>query len=107
MVLQLFLVMAAHFSDAVMRTSGLFGAGIPLVVAWLYAGRRELSFGDSSAGGLAIGAVGAFAGILFAILLRDQTWPLLALGTAASAAAGWLGATVAWIIRGKKRKAAD
>jgi uncharacterized membrane protein YfcA len=103
LVLQLLMVVTGHFSELVRNLSGVFGTGIPLIVGWLYAARRSMRFGDASGGGLAIGAVGAAVGILLAVVLGDQRWSLLGVGTVSSAFTGWLGAALAWAVKGRHR----
>ncbi len=99
---QLLMVVTGSLYEPVYRMSGLFGMGIPLVVGWLYTVRRGLSLADASKGGLLIGAVGAAVGILVAILLSDQPWSLLPLGTVASAGTGWSGAFLGWMLKARK-----
>jgi len=107
LVLQLLMVLVGSFSTPVLRMSGLFGMGIPLVVGWLYSVRRGLSLQEASRGGLLIGAVGAAAGLLVAIVLGDHAWSLLPLGTLASAGTGWLGAFLGWALKGRRPEAAS
>ena len=100
--LQLLMVLVGQASEPVLRLSGVFGMGIPLVVAWLYAVRRGLSLKDATVGGLLIGAVGAAVGLVVAIPLSGSPWLLLPLGTLASTFTGWLGAFVGWMLKGRK-----
>ncbi len=103
LVLQLVMALIGHFSDEVMLLwAQAIGPGIPLVVGWLYSVRRGLSFRQASAGGMAIGAVGAFAGILLAILLGDAPWSLLWIGTVMAGVTGFLGGVVGWWAPGRK-----
>jgi hypothetical protein len=105
--LQLLTVAIGLLISPVWEVSGLFGMGIPLVVAWLYAVRQNLSLKESSAGGLWIGAVSAAAALLIAIPLSGNPWALLPLGTVASAATGWLGAFLGWALPGQKERRED
>jgi hypothetical protein len=107
LTLQLVMVLAGQVSDTILGLSGLFGMGIPLVVAWIYAARRALSFRDASAGGMAIGAVGAAIALVVAIALNGGSWSLLPLGTLASTATGWLGAFLGWMRKGRKEHAPE
>jgi hypothetical protein len=107
LALQLVMVLAGQVSDTILGLSGLFGMGIPLVVAWFYAARRALTLKDASAGGMAIGAVGAAVGLVLAISLTGGSWGLLPLGTLASTFTGWLGAFLGWLLKGRKAHAPE
>jgi hypothetical protein len=99
--LQLLTVAIGLLISPVWEVSGLFGMGIPLVVAWLYAVRQNLSLKEW------IGAVSAAAALLIAIPLSGNPWALLPLGTVASAATGWLGAFLGWALPGQKERRED
>ncbi len=107
LALQLLMVLAGQVSDTILDLSGVFGMGIPLVVAWFYAVRRALTLKDASAGGMLIGAVGAAVGLVVAILLNGGSWSLLPLGTVASTFTGWLGAFLGWMLKGRKEHAPE
>jgi hypothetical protein len=102
LALQLLMVLLGQISEPVLRLSGVFGMGIPLVVGWLYSVRRGLSLKDATVGGLLIGAVGAAVGLVVAIALSGSPWLLLPLGTIASTFTGWLGSFLGWILKGRK-----
>lgn len=102
LALQLVQVIAGRLFDPILELAGLFGMGIPLVVGWLYAVRRGLSLGDVSLGGVLIGAVGAFAGLVLAAALGSVEWSFLLLGTAASTGTGLIGALLGWVLKGRK-----
>ncbi len=102
LALQLVMVLAGQVSDTILGLSGLFGMGIPLVVAWFYAARKTLSLKDASTGGVLIGAVGAAVGLVVAISLNGGSWSLLPLGTLASTLTGWLGAFLGWMLKSRK-----
>ncbi len=104
LVLQLVMVLAGQRFATVLGLSGLFGMGIPLVVAWFYAARQSLSLKDASVGGMLIGVVGAAIGLVLAISLNGGSWSLLPLGTVASTFTGWLGAFLGWMLKGRKEK---
>jgi len=103
LALQLLMVLVGQVSEPVLRLSGVFGMGIPLVVGWLYTVRRGLSFKSASVGGILIGAVGAAIGLVVAIALNGGSWLLLPLGTIASTFTGWLGAFLGWMLKGRRK----
>ena len=107
LALQLVMVLVGQVSDTILGLSGLFGMGIPLVVAWFYAARQALSLKDASAGGMLIGAVGAAVGLVVAISLNGGSWSLLPLGTVASTFTGWLGAFLGWMLKDRKEHAPE
>ena len=107
LALQLVMVVAGQKFATVLGLSGLFGMGIPLVVAWFYAARQSLGLKDASVGGMAIGAVGAAVGLVLAISLTGGSWGLLPLGILASTFTGWLGAVVGSMLKGRKENAPD
>lgn len=105
LVLQVIVALIGHFSTAVLLFwAQALGPGIPLVVGWLYSVRRGLSFGRASGGGIAIGVVGSFAGILLAILLGDAPWSLLWIGTILAGVTGWLGGVLGWWAPGRSKE---
>jgi uncharacterized membrane protein YfcA len=99
LVLQLVQVIAGHYSGVVSDLSGLLGMGIPLVAGWLYSVRRGLSTKQAATGGLLIGAVGAFAGLILAAVLGEADWILISLGTVASAATGMIGSLLGSLLK--------
>jgi hypothetical protein len=103
-VLQLVMVAVGHVNETVLALSGVLGTGIPFVLGVAYGLTTQAGFGQASRGGLSIGAVGAVAGVLVAILLGDANWMLLTFAPIASALMGGLGALVGRVGR---RPAAD
>jgi hypothetical protein len=102
LVLQVLMVLVGQVSEPVLRLSGVFGMGIPLVVGWLYTVRRGLPFKEASVGGMLIGAVGAAVGLVVAISLDGGSWSLLPLGTLASTVTGWIGAFLGSTLKARK-----
>ena len=93
-VLQLVVVLAGHFLEAVLNLSGVLGTAIPFVVAVVYGFTTAETFRRALRGGALVGLVGALVGSLLAILLRDATWTLLTYAPVASTLTGCLGAVV-------------
>ena len=105
-VLQVAMVVSGHYSEAVINLSAVLGVGIPLLVGAVFGATRAASFKDASLGGFAIGIVGAFIGILLAILMGDQEWMLLTFGPISSAVTGMIGALGLYAVAGKRRATA-
>lgn len=101
-VLQIVMVVAGHYSPAVIALSAILGVGIPFVVGAVFGASAAASYRDASVGGFLIGIVGAAIGILVAILLGDQPWSLLAFGPISSAVTGLLGALILFAVAGNK-----
>ena len=86
-VLQIAMVLGGHFSSSVLGLSAILGVGIPGVMGAVYGATRASSARAACGGGVLIGFVGAFIGILLAILMGDQPWLLLTFGPLSSAVA--------------------
>ena len=93
-VLQLAMVVSGHYSDLFLSLAAPLGVGIPLVLAVAYGVTGPREYRAASVGGLAIGFVGAFFGVLLAILLGDQPWSLITFAPLSSGVAGVFGAVV-------------
>lgn len=104
-VLQLAMVTAGHFSTAVLNLSGILGTAIPFVLGLPYGVRVARGWAESARGGFVIGIVGAFIGVVAAILMGDQTWILLTFAPISSGVTGLLGAVIGTAAGGRGRGA--
>ncbi len=104
LALQLAMVVAGHYVDAVLLLSGPLGVGIPFLVALWYGALRPTSMGEAAKGGFLIGIVGATLGVLVAILLGDQPWLLMTFAPLSSAVTGTLGAIIGMVAAGRHKK---
>lgn len=104
LVLQLAMVLAGHWVEAVLLLSGPLGVGIPFLVALWYGATRPTTMGQAAGGGFVIGLVGAAVGVLVAILLGDQGWILMTFAPLSSAVAGALGAIIGMVAAGRHKK---
>lgn len=104
-VLQLAMVGAGHFSTAVLNLSGVLGTGIPFVLGLWYGATVPRGYGQSVKGGFVLGIVGAFLGVVAAILMGDQTWMLLTFAPLSSGVTGLMGAAIGTLFGGKGKKA--
>ena len=100
-VLQLAMVTGGHFSTAVLNLSGILGTAIPFVLGIWYGATVPKSYKESSRGGFVLGIVGAFLGVVAAILMGDQTWMLLTFAPLSSGITGILGAAIGRLARAK------
>ena len=105
-VSQVAMVVSGHYSEAVINLSAVLGVGIPLIVGAVFGFARAATVKDAAVGGFAIGIVGAFIGILLAILMGDQEWMLLTFGPVSSAVTGMIGALGLYALAGKRRATA-
>jgi hypothetical protein len=94
--LQIAMVVAGHFIPPLRAWWGPGGMLISLAVGCLAAQTR---WSDTLVAGALAGGVGAFVGILIALLLGDVPAVLLALGTLSSVIAGIIGAAIVTVIR--------
>lgn len=104
-VLQLVMVICGHFVEAVLALSGPLGVGIPLVLGVWYGATVPRGYGETSRGGFIIGIVGAFIGVVVAILLGDATWMLLTFAPLSSAITGLLGGAIGTAVSGRAKSA--
>lgn len=104
-VAQLAMVVAGHFNETVLNLSGILGTGIPFVLGAWYGLSVPRGMGEAAKGGFAIGIVGAFLGVLTAILMKDQTWMLMSFAPLSSGVTGLLGAVIALAAGGGGKKA--
>ncbi len=104
--LQMLMVVAGHFSEAVIDLSALLGMGIPFALGIGYGVTVPRSFGEAAKGGAVIGFVGALVGVLAAVLMGDQPWMLLTFAPVSSAVTGLLGAVIGTAAGGRRKAAA-
>lgn len=104
--LQLAMVASGHFSTAMLNLSAVLGTGIPFVLGIGYGAIVPKAYGESAKGGFILGIVGACIGVVAAILMGDQTWPLLSYAPLSSGVTGSMGAAIGTLAgsRGKGRK---
>lgn len=101
-VLQCAMVVTGHYVEAVINLSAPLGVGIPLVLGAVYGRSTPKGMSEAIGGGFALGIVGAFIGILLAILMGDQTWILLTFGPLSSGVTGIIGSAAAFAALGKR-----
>ena len=101
--LQIAMVVAGHFIPPLRAWWGPGGMLISLAVGCLAAQAR---WPDTLVAGALAGGVGAFIGIVIALLLGDVPAMLLALGTISSVVAGIIGAAVVTFLRRRGESAA-
>ncbi len=101
--LQIAMVVAGHFIPPLRAWWGPGGMLISLAVGCLAAQAR---WSETLVAGALAGGVGAFIGILIALLLGDVPAMLLALGTLSSVVAGIIGAAVVTFVRRRGKTAA-
>lgn len=102
-VAQIAMVVAGHYSEGVLALSGPLGTGIPFLLGLWYGATVPTSMKESAKGGFLIGIVGAFVGVVVAILLGDQTWMLLTFAPLSSGITGVLGAAIATGVTGRAK----
>jgi uncharacterized protein involved in exopolysaccharide biosynthesis len=99
LVLQIAMVVLGHLVPPLRDWWGPGGMLISLVVGALAAPSAQGSWPKAVTNGALAGGVGAFAGILIALLLHDVPALLLVLGTVSSVVAGVIGAAVMNAVR--------
>jgi hypothetical protein len=105
LVLQIGMVVAGHVVPPLRSFWGPGGMLISLVVGACAALPAQGGWSRAVTNGALAGGVGAFAGILIALLLGDVPAALLALGTFSSVVAGIVGAALVYLVRGRARTA--
>lgn len=101
LVLQVLMVVAGHLHESVLMLSGILGVGIPFVLGLAYGAGRAPSPKAASRDGFLIGFVGAFVGVVVAVLLGDQSWTLLTFAPVSSGLTGLLGALIGRLVPGR------
>ncbi len=96
------MVVAGHYSPAVLGLSAVLGVGIPLVIAIAYGALGGRSYMEAAKGAFAFSFVGAAIGVVLAIMLGDQTWVLLTFAPLSSGVAGVLGGWIGVVARPRK-----
>ena len=98
-VFQLALVIAGHYAETALASSGLLGTAISAVIGYLYARSEQPTLWGGFAGGSAIGLVSSVIAVLVALAWEQPLWALLGPGPIAvllaSAVAGGLGGGLA------------
>ena len=102
LVLQIAMVVAGHLAPPLRDWWGPGGMLISLVVGAAAAPSALGSWSKAVANGALAGGVGAFAGILIALVLGDVSAMLLVLGTASSVVAGIVGAAAVNLVRRRR-----
>ena len=102
-LLQVAMVVAGHYSANVLMLSGLLGVGIPFLLGLAYGSSRTLETKGAARDGFLIGVVGAFIGVVVAVLLGDQSWSLLTFAPLSSGLTGILGTIIGRLIPGSRR----
>lgn len=105
-VLQLAMVVAGHYNETVLLLSGILGTGIPFVLGLWYGATVPRTLKGALKDGFIIGIVGAFVGVVAAILMGDQTWILLTFAPLSSGITGALGALITMVATGRHKTAA-
>jgi len=105
--LQVLMMTAGHFSEALLSRSAVLGTIIPLIIGAWFGSTEPKTLAGAAGGGFAIGLVPAVIGILSGILLGDQTWSLLPVGAVASGLTGLIGSVISFKTVGKARLEAD
>jgi len=100
-VLQVLMVVAGHLHESVLMMSGFLGVGIPFVLGLAYGAGRAPTVKAAGRDGFLIGFVGAFIGVVVAILLGDQTWTLLTFAPVSSGITAILGALIGRLVPGR------
>lgn len=106
-VLQTTMVVAGHFLPAVAQLFGLMGVSLSLLAGLAYAlwatGGLDPRAGQAgAAGGALAGGTCALIGIAISVALGDVPAAVLGFGTASSAVAGALGATLAAVLQRRR-----
>ena len=100
-IAQIIMVVVDHFTSlAWLAPAG--GTGIPFVLGAWYGAKIADSIKTAAITGFVASVVGAFIGVVVAILMGDQTWGLLAIALPSSGIAGMLGAVIFYALLGKK-----
>jgi hypothetical protein len=102
-VLQMVMVTGGHFSPTILNLSGILGVGIPFILGIWYGAKVPRAYGESLKGGFIIGVVGAFIGVVAAILMGDQTWILLTFAPLSSGVTGLMGAGIGTAAAGRTK----
>ena len=90
-VLQTVMVVAGHYSEAVLNLSAILGVGIPFLIAIGYGALGSRSYKEAAKGAFIFSFVGAAIGVVVAILMGDQPWLLLTFAPLSSGVTGVLG----------------
>lgn len=101
--LQVLMVTGGHYSEALLNRSAVLGTIIPLIIGAWFGSAEPRTLGRAAGGGFVIGLVPAALGILVAILLGNQPWVLLPVGSVASGLTGLIGAVISFMTVGKAR----
>lgn len=106
-VLQLALVLAGHFSGAILNQAALLGTVIAFVIGGWFGATAVRRLEHAAAGGLVASGVSAFIGIFVAALLGDKRWLVLIFGTLTAAVAGLIGAMILFVATGGRPAATE
>lgn len=106
-VLQVAMVVGAHFSPALLDRSAVLGTIIPLIMGAWFGSSEPKTLNAAAGGGFLIGVVPAALGILVGIFLGDHLWSLLPVGAVASGLTGLIGSIISFRTVGRARLAND
>lgn len=106
-VLQVLMVTAGHFSEALLNRYAVLGTIIPLIMGAWFGSSEPKTLSRAAGGGLLIGVVPAAVGILIGVVLGDQSWSLLPVGAVASGLTGLIGSVISFKTVGRARLEAD
>ena len=102
-VLQLAMVVGGHFVESILLLSGILGTAIPVVLGLWYGATEPTDYKETSKGGFLIGIVGAFIGVVAAILMGDQPWMLLTFAPVSSGVTGVIGSVIGTALSGRAK----
>ena len=106
-VLQVAMVAGGHFSEALLNRSAVLGTIIPLIIGAWFGSAEPKTLNQAAGGGFLIGLIPAAIGILVGIVLGDQPWSLLPVGSVASGLTGLIGAVISFKTVGRARLSSD
>lgn len=101
MGLQIAQVVGGHYNQSLLNLAGIWGVGIPFLVAIPYGVKGDGRWSAAAGGGFLIGLIGALVGVVLAILIGDQTWLLLTFAPLSSGVFGIFGALLGRLARRK------
>lgn len=101
-ILQIVLVVAGHYSPAVLGMVPIVGTLIPLLVGLAYGMAAKISWGNAAWGGAVVGGVGALIGAAVSVMLGDSGMDAVMIATVAGLGAGLVGGLIGHAIAGRR-----